>query len=74
MYPEKIVHSILNEHDKNVVLIVVKVNINYQLGYRSKNKDKPWGIATIYHPLLIKNLRKIKDLKKLDNYPIKSIN
>ena len=31
-----------------------------QLNYRSEDKDKPWGVATIYHPLLIKNQYKFK--------------
>ena len=33
----------------------------YQLDYRSKDKDKPWGVATIYHPPLIRNHKKLKN-------------
>ena len=53
MYPEKIIHSILKEHAKKFVPYTSECE--YQLDYRSKDKDKPLGVATIYHPDLIKN-------------------
>ena len=53
MYPEKIIHSIPDEHVKKFVPSTGECD--YQLDYRSKDKDKPWGIATIYHPPLNKN-------------------
>ena len=36
----------------------------YQMNCRSKDKDKPWGVATIYHPPLKKYHNKIKGLVK----------
>ena len=36
----------------------------YQLHYRSKDKDKPLGVANIYHPPCIEKLKKIKNLEK----------
>ena len=32
-----------------------------QLDFRSKDKDKPWGVATVYHPPLIRNHKKLKN-------------
>ena len=58
---------------KNLFHIVVNVNINYQLDYRSKDKDKPWGLATIYHSSLIRNQKKLRIGKKMDENSIKSI-
>ena len=52
MYPEKIFHSILEEHVKKFV--PNKVECEYQLDYKSKNKDKPWVVATFCHPPSIK--------------------
>ena len=72
MYPEKIILSILDEHVKKFA--PYSGDCEYQLDYRSKDKDKARGVATIYHPLLIKNHKKIKDQKKIDIYSIKSIN
>ena len=51
MYPEKIIHSMIDEHVKKFV----PYSGEYQLDYRSKDKDKPWGVVTIYHPCIIKN-------------------
>ena len=53
MYPEKIIHSILEEHVKKFVPYSGKCE--YQLEYRSKDEDKPWVVATICHPSFIKN-------------------
>ena len=49
----KKIHSNLEEQVKNFV--PYSGECKYQLDYRSKYKDKPWGVATIYHPPLIKN-------------------
>ena len=63
MYPEKIIHSMINDHVKKFVPYTGECE--YQLDYRSKNKDKPLGVATIYHPPLIKNLKKSKEVEKV---------
>ena len=31
----------------------------YQLVFRNKVKNRPWGVATIYHPTQVKNHREI---------------
>ena len=43
----------IEEHVK--LFVPCSGECEYQLDYRSKDKDKPWGVATIYHPPLIKN-------------------
>ena len=70
MYPEKIIDSILNEHVKKFV--PYSGECEYQLDYRSKDKDKPLGVATIYLPPQIKNHKKIKELEK-DGYKFHKI-
>ena len=63
MYPEKIILSMIDEHVKKFV--PCSGECQYQLIYRSKDKDKMWGVATIYHQTLIKNhKKKIKELEK----------
>ena len=62
MYPEKIFHSMIDEHGKKFVPL--SGECYYQLNFRNKDKDKPWGVATIYHPPLNKNHNKIKELEK----------
>ena len=56
MYPEKIIHSMIEENVKKFVSY--SGESEYQLDFRNKDKDKPWGVATIYHPYLIKNHKK----------------
>ena len=53
MYPEKIIHFMIHQHVKKVV--PYSGECEYHLDYRSKDKDKPWGVATIYHPPLNMN-------------------
>ena len=50
---QKKIHSILEEHVKKFV--PCSGECEYQLDYRSKDRDKTWGVATFYHPRLIKN-------------------
>ena len=52
-YPEKIIHSILEEHVKKFV--PYSGEFEYRLDYGSKDKDKPWGVATIFLDPLVKN-------------------
>ena len=65
MHPEKLIISIINEHVKKIV--PYSGECEYQLDYRSKDKDKPLGVATVYLPPQIKNHKKIKELEK-DGY------
>ena len=65
LYPEKKVHSILEKLVKKFV--PYSGECEYRLDYRCKNKDQPWGVATIYHPPLFKNHKKIKELEKDEN-------
>jgi len=37
-----------------------------QLDFRTKDKDKPLGVATIYHPTHVKNHNKIRKFEKVD--------
>ena len=50
---KKTIHSMTDEHVKKFV--AYSGGIENQLDYRSKDKDKVWGVAIVYHPLLIKN-------------------
>ena len=52
MYPEKLIDSILEEHVKKFV------QSEYRLDCRSKDKAKPWGVATIFLDPLVKNHKK----------------
>ena len=65
MYPEKKIHSMIDEHVKK--LIPYSGECEYQLDFRKKDRDKPWGVATTYHPPLIENHNKVKKLEK-DGY------
>ena len=56
MYPEKIIHSILEELVKNFV--PYSGECEYRLDYRSKDKDKPSGVATVCLDPLVKNHKK----------------
>ena len=58
MYPEKKINSTLNKHAK--IFVPYTAECEYQLEFRAKDKDKPLGIATIYHPTRVKILKKIK--------------
>ena len=53
MYPEKKIHSMIDEHVKKIV--PYSGECECQLDYRFKDKDKPLGVATLYRPLLNKN-------------------
>ena len=54
--------SILEEHVKTFV--PYSGECDYQLDYRSKDKAKPLGVATIYHPPLLKKLKKNQKIRK----------
>ena len=58
MYPEKRITSKLNKHAKKFV--PYKVESEYHSDFRSKDKDKPLCIATIYQPNNVKNRNKIE--------------
>ena len=47
----------IDDHVKKIVAYIGECE--YQLDYRSKDKDKPWGVATIYHRPLIRNHKKL---------------
>ena len=53
MYPQQIIDFILDKHRKMIVLY--SAESEYQIKIRAKDKDKPLGIATIYHPTQFKN-------------------
>ena len=79
MYPEKIFSSILDKHAKQFVPYTAECE--YQLDYRNEDKDKPWGVATIYHPTQVKNHKQIKKLEndgfkfhKIDKLTISTYN
>ena len=55
MYPEKIFHSIPEEHVRKFG--PYSGERGYQLDFRFKDKGKLWGV-TIYDPLLIGNQKK----------------
>ena len=65
MYPEKIFSSILDKHAK--IFVPYTAECEYQLDFRSKDKDKPLGVATIYHPTQVENHNKIIEFEK-DRY------
>ena len=65
MYPGKKFHSILEEHLKK--FLPYSGECEYQLDFRSEDKDKPWGVATIYRPIFIRNHKKTKEIQK-DGY------
>ena len=49
---KRIIHPMIDEHGKKFV--PYSGECEYQTNCRSKDKDKPWGVATIYHPPLKK--------------------
>ena len=65
MYPQKVFHSILDEHSK--IFVRYTAECEYQLDFRSKDKDKPLGVATINSPTQVRNRNKIRKLEK-DGY------
>ena len=52
----------LNKHAKKFALYTAECE--NQLDFISKDKDKPLGVATIYHPTQVKNQNKVKKLGK----------
>ena len=46
-------NSVLDKHAK--IFVPYTAESEYQIDFRSKNKDKPWGLATYYHPTQFKN-------------------
>ena len=64
IYPQKTIDSILDQHAK--IFVPYTTEYEYQLDFRSKDKDKPLGVATIYHPTQVENLEKFKIMKRKD--------
>ena len=62
MYSEKIISSLLDIHAK--VFVPYFAESGYLVDFRSKDKDKPWGVATIYLPSQIKNYKENKKFEK----------
>ena len=48
MYPEKIISSHLHIYAK--IFVPYTADCEYQLDFRSMDKDRPWRVATFYHP------------------------
>ena len=71
MYPERIIHSMIDEHVKKFV--PYSDECEYQSVYRSKDEYKPWGVATISHPPLKRNHNKIRKFEK-DGYKFDELN
>ena len=69
-YPRKIIDSILDKHAKNFVLYTAVYD--YQSELWTKDKDKPLGGATIYHPTQVKK-KKLKNLREMVINSIKLI-
>ena len=66
--PKKIITPIFYKHAQ--MFVPYTSECEYQLEYRCK--DKPWGVATIYHDPLYKKHKKIKELEK-DGYKFHKI-
>ena len=64
MYTQKTIESILDQHAK--IFVPYTTEYENQLDFRSKDKDKPLGVATIYHPTQVENLEKFKIMKRKD--------
>ena len=72
MYLEKIVTSILDKHAKK--FIPSSAECKYQLDFRTKDKEKRLGVATIYIiQLKLKTIMRLKNLKKIDLKSLKMI-
>ena len=65
MYPEKLNHSMIGEHVTQIV--PYSCECEYQLRYRSEDRDIQWVVAPIYRPPSFKNQKKINKLEK-DRY------
>ena len=63
MYSEKKLFSVLDKHAK--IFVPYTAEGEYQLDFRTKDNDKPKGVATIYHPSQLKNHNKIRKLEKV---------
>ena len=59
LYPEKIFSSVLNTHAE--IFVLYTVDCEYYLDFRTKDKDKPLGLATMYHPTQVKNHKHLKN-------------
>ena len=70
-YPQTKIHSMVEEHVRKSV--PYSGGGEYRLDYRSKDNEKPWGVATIYHPPLFQNHNK-KNGKKMVTILTQSIN
>ena len=51
-------NSILDKHVK--IFVPYTVECEYQLDFRTKDKDKPLGVATINHPTQVRNYNQIR--------------
>ena len=65
MYPEKIFNSTLDEHA--IFFVPYTAESEYQLLFRTQDKYKPLGVATINHTSHVKNHDKIRELEN-DGY------
>ena len=65
MYPEKIIDSILEEHVKKFV--PYSGECEYRLDDKNTDKNKPWGVASIYLSPESENHKAIKKSEK-DGY------
>ena len=59
---EKTITFILDKHAKKFVSY--KIECEFQLDFRSIDKDKPLGVATIYNPTQVKKHKEIRKLEK----------
>ena len=62
MYPGNLIQSMIDDHVKKFA--PYSGECEYQLDYRSKDKDKPWGVATIHHPPFIKDNKNLRISRK----------
>ena len=62
MYQEKIFSSILDIHAN--IFVPYSAGSEYHLDFRSKDKDKPRVVATIYLPSQVKNHKENKKIEK----------
>ena len=79
MYPEKKLSTVLDKHAK--IFACYTAECEYQLDFRTKDKDKPINVATKYHPTQVKNHNKNRELErngykvyKIDNLTIITYN
>ena len=62
MYPQKINDSVLDKQVK--AFVPHTAECEYQLDFRTKDKDKPLRLATIYRPTQEKNHNRNRKLEK----------